>query len=203
MLEEIKKAWTKFKCDSHNNFTNYNRALSLIKGIDYAAVDVGIFSIILAEFQDEKSFSKKTGIFLSALINNGADTDYVVNTLHLRVEIGYIGLHNTKNIVINGNSGGGVGFGMQRGKILVNRHGGDEVGEAMEGGVIIVNGNVGRAAGIFMKNGRIVINGGATDDIGVFMRGGVVHLNGNYVALSNAIRGGRIYYKDKIVYPID
>ncbi len=66
-LPELKSVWAKFIYDGFPEKT-YRNVLQLIKGINYPAEDITKFSIALVEFQEEKDFAQKAGIFLSALI---------------------------------------------------------------------------------------------------------------------------------------
>ncbi|NYZ74497.1 hypothetical protein H0O00_05110 [Candidatus Micrarchaeota archaeon] len=178
-LRQLKKAWGTFKYDNTDpDF--YNKAANVVKKLDYSASDVENFSLALAEFQDEGGFQSKAGVFLSALTNNGKDSDYVIHTAHLEVPVNLIGCFNTKNIVVNGDVGKAVGSGMKN-------------------GTITVNGNAGSAAGIGMLGGSITVEGNAADAFGWYMQGGEIHIQGEIGKIANDIDHGKIYHKGKLI----
>lgn len=158
---------------------SYSYALDLLKDLTYSATDVENFSIALAEFQDEKNFGFKAGVFLSELINNGQDSDFVIHTTHLSSSIDFLGYKNTKNIIVDGKIGDCIGYEMHRGLITVNGNADDLVGWKTEKGIIIVNGNIGGLVGERMDEGEI-------------------HIEGTFVSLGN-IRGGRVYHKGELI----
>ena len=103
ILKQLKQAFRQFHLSYEDNriwASAYERASVVVKRINYSARDVEKFSLILYELKDERYFALKAGIFLSALINNGVDIDYV---LHVNPEhkILAIGLLNIKNLIIN------------------------------------------------------------------------------------------------------
>jgi hypothetical protein len=137
VLRQLKTAWRSLRKREFINHEYYNELLTLVKDLRYSAADVEKFSLALAEFQDEGQFSKKAGLFLSALINNGNDTDYIIHTGHLK-PILWLGYKNSKNITVEGNAG-------------------DFVGPRMEGGEIHINGEIGSFGDI--KHGKIYHKG--------------------------------------------
>jgi len=218
VLKKLKTAWKKVKADAHRFCDDFHRdALKQVKGLDYSAKDVENFSIVLVEFQGEKYFSDKAGAFLSALINNGKDSNYVIHTGHLARAIDFLGYKNTKNMIVNGNAGHNVGHGMQDGTINVNGNAGHFVGRAMEAGSIIVNGSAGWDIGYQMINGTIIVRGNAEFSVGAKMKGGSITMSGNAgenvgdemeggeirvegkICEIGPVRGGKIYHKGKLI----
>ena len=163
----------------------YIKALELIRNLRYSARDVEQFSIALVQFQKEREFSEKAGIFLSALINNGSDSDYRVHTSHLDKKPSCLGVLNKKNIVIEGD----VDYG---------------VGKMMLGGSIIVDGNVGFRTGFLMFGGKLVINGNTDTETGYGMTCGEIHVNGElgrYKGNPDSYMpvNGRLYHKGQLI----
>ncbi len=218
-VEELKELYLKIKWPC-NKSPDYYRMADSLKNHGYSAGDVEKFSVALAEFQDEAEFSQKAGLFLSALINNGKDKDYVIHTRHLSVLLDRQGYQNTKNIIVDGNGGGGVGFQMKSGTITVKGNAGDYVGESMKAGAIIVEGDAGDAVGYKMKGGIITVKGNVSERMGGYMeggtitvegnaggfagrrmKGGVIHIGGDvhYPYTGPEILGGKIYHKGKLV----
>jgi formylmethanofuran dehydrogenase subunit C len=159
VLEEIKAVWSRCHID--------NGVLAAVNGcremraglrrIGYSAKDVEDFSVMLAEFQGERRFSEKAGIFLSLLVSDGRDADYIIHTAHFAVPISQIGTQNTKNITVKGSAGDSLGFLMKRGLISVQGDAGRDVGLMMEDGEIRVEGAIGSIAFTAnMLSGRIV-----------------------------------------------
>jgi hypothetical protein len=125
----------------------YIKALELIKekGINCTSKEIEEFSIELRAFEDHEEFEYATGVFLSALINSSGDKEFVIHTKHLKKKIKFLGYNTTKNIVIEGDTGDYVGYGMNEGgSITVNGDARDWVGEWMvKGSKIYLNGNYG------------------------------------------------------------
>ncbi|MDD5171998.1 MAG: hypothetical protein PHF60_03090 [Candidatus ainarchaeum sp.] len=190
----------------------YEKASELAKQVDYSAEDVERFSIALAEFQGEEEFSEKAGLFLSALINNGKDSDYVIHTEHLGEGIHRIGWMNTKNIIVKGdvsesgrdmadgelivrgNARNGLGVRMEGGRITVKGDSCGLAGYGMQGGAIIVEGNAADSVGLRMEGGTITVKGNAGKEIGQLMNGGEIHIEGKFKDVGNVIHG-KIFHK--------
>lgn len=201
-LQMLKEAWKGYNYDRFN----YDVALGAIGKLEYSAKDVEKFSIALIGLQNEEHFSQKlhffqkAGLFLSALINNCKDTDFVIHTQHLIKGIGELGLMNTKNIIVNGNAGDNVGQEMEGGSIMINGNVGKTAGNFMRGGSITVNGDADQYLGFYMQSGTITVTGNAGEDVGLSMKGGEIHLLGDYESISNDIEGGKIYHKGKLIW---
>jgi len=182
VLRQLKAAWKKFDYahDPETGLTdNYRKADTEVKRIRYSAKDVENFSLAMVEFQDEEGFSRKAGYFLSALVNNCKDTDYVIHTQHLSQKIDCVGYRNTKNIIVNGNVNTIFGYEMSGGSITVNGNAGVDAGQRLLGGAIAINGNVDGSLGLGMEHGSITVNGDAKDYGGQLMNGGTIIVNGN------------------------
>jgi hypothetical protein len=202
----------------------YYELISNLSLPDYSSDDVEKLSLALAEFQNEKWFSYKAGIFLSALINKGKEKDYTIHTQHLEPPIYYLGYRNRKNIIVEGDVGDHLGDSMKCGTIRVRGNGGTSVGNFMEGGLIIVEGNVKGNIGYSLEGGRIIVEGNASGcvgngmnagtitikglvngDIGPSMSGGEIHIGGgDYISVvfsffaSNPC--GKIYHMGKLIW---
>ena len=178
----------------------YISALSLVKGLSYSAKDVESFTIALGEPQNIGFFGSRAGIFLTALINNGKDTDYVIHTRHL-TPIHHFGDGNTKNIIVEGDLGSYVGTQMKCGSITIKGNVGTEVGRYMTDGAIIVEGNAGTMVGRMMRGGVIIVKGNADDRIGWGARGdAVIRIEGEAGLILRPKEPARIIHKGKLVY---
>ena len=204
-LRQLREAWRNVRWkDDISMDGEYKSCLKAVKGIQYTAKDVERFSVALAD-AIPPGWNHRVGYFLSALINNCPDTDFIIHTKHLDTEIYHLGHHNTKNITIDGNAG-------------------DYLARSMSGGKITVEGNVGCSCGSYMKDGEIVINGdcasvgdnlfggkitvkGAVKFITRKIYGGEIHIEGEAQAISHDINDhigypcGSIFYKGKEFFP--
>ncbi len=151
-VEEMKRAWAECRiADCLDNA--YVLMLGRIRALEYSAKDVESFSIALSQFQGEKDFSYyKAGLFLSALINNCKEGEFVIHTAHLDEPIDALGFRNTKKITVEG--------GVR-----------DDLGESMESGTIIVKGNAGSYIANRMRGGVLRIDGDY-DEVSVHFHGG-------------------------------
>jgi hypothetical protein len=190
-LKQLKAAWKAFAYENDSQKA-YENALTLVEPLKYSASDVKKFSIALAEFQNEDEFTDKTGLFLSALINKGDDSDYVVHTAHLPVPLHSIGHRNTKNITVKGDVGGLCGWLMQSGSIIVEGNAGFQCGLDMADGSITVLGDAGNALGS-IKGGRILVEGDAGNICGFGMKRGLITVKGDVGSeCGRNMKGGRI-----------
>ncbi len=159
-IKTIRGAWKQCGVGSRTGVIRfYQKAYRLLRKIEYTAKDVERFSIVLAELQDDKEFGFRAGIFLSALINNCKEEEFVIFTNHLSKMVNYLGFSNRKNITVQGNVGGLLGNEMRTGKITVNGNARMSVAPFMRGGEIHINGEIDSvseyiADGIIYQNGK-------------------------------------------------
>lgn len=181
-LQQLADAWGKLEGSGMLWFSiipgpydkGYFQALRLIRKIDYTAEDVEKFSIALADFQDEAKFAQKAGRFLSALINNCSEKEFVIHTGHLTMPIDNLGYLNRKNITVEGSVGISVGSNMIK-------------------GIITVNGDAGTNTAFRMKGGEIIIRDDAGNGIGGAARGGIVEVQGECGSVEK-LHGSLIIY---------
>jgi len=181
-LEGMKKAWGNCSPECAGEFewiSEYRRMLAEISGLGYSAKDVEIFSIALAEFQCEKKFSERAGLFLSALINNCEADEFAITTRHLTEHISILGFQNKKKIRVEGDIADNAGWQTESGTLIVNGNAAKNVGAFMSGGAIIVNGNAGGDIGNSMWGGNIIVAGDAGNRAGWNMWGGAISIEGD------------------------
>jgi hypothetical protein len=178
-LSQIMDAWS--ACQSYPTHCGdrYDDILSVVRTLRFTAGDVEEFSLALEGFQHEDGFSEKVGFFLSALINSGDGSHYVVHTGHLEEPLWYLGYLNEKNIIVKGDTGDGLGWMMKGGSIIVEGYGGNGTGDHMESGSITVNGDGGHYIGAGMKGGSITVNGDVKVGTGASMKGGSITVSGD------------------------
>jgi hypothetical protein len=172
-------------------YQSYERALELIRDLDYTSEDVENFSLVLGEHQHEANFKEKAGMFLSALINNGQDDDYVVHTKHFKEDLDHFGYKNKKNITVNGPVGVYCFANMVSGRVVVEGNAEYITAQEMEGGELIIKGNAARL-GIFMKGGKITVEGNGSGLLGWTMEGGEIIAKGDSYSPGPEMRGGKI-----------
>ena len=218
-LRRLRKAWKDYPYSVYMPIMGrYEAAMDTIKNIYYSARDVENFSIALSEFEHEKYFSFKAGLFLTALITNSSERDFVIHTKHLSQKPDWLCLENKNNVTVNGdvgtnfgasatggvmivdgNTGGLVGQEMKDGIIVVKGNADLALGNRLKGGVIIIKGDAENYAGHGMADGLIIIEGNAGFELGSRMRGGEIHLEGRYKSLGEYFLGGRIYQRDNLI----
>jgi glutamate synthase domain-containing protein 3 len=223
VLEQLKDAYRKVECRFPTDYCEivdepYQNALALISNLTYSAADVKDFTVAIAEFQEESDFSKKAGLFLSALINRGQDSQYVLITKHLSHPVHCLAYQNTKDMIIDGDVGNFFGSNFENGEARVKGNAGTNVGGHMIGGAIVIEGDVGFGLGMNLKggsitvegnahhnigytmeNGSITIRGKAGNNIGGWTKGGEIYLEGDYGDLGEWRKGIKIYHKGKLI----
>ncbi|MDD5171768.1 MAG: hypothetical protein PHF60_01910 [Candidatus ainarchaeum sp.] len=216
-LKKLKRAF-RIRLDPDEACMDYwKKALDRVRPMRYSAKDVEGFSIALGD-SDMEWFVDEAGLFLSALVNHGKDSDYVIHSAHLDVLPRSLGYENTKNIIVKGdvdeafgctmkagaaivegNASDNLGEFMEGGSITVKGDAGSDVGRCMKGGTIRVEGNAGDWIGESMEGGSITVNGDAGGAIGLEMRGGEIFLEGDYRSIADSIEHGKIYHKGVLI----
>jgi len=201
VLERIKEEWAKLDPDRNigGRYIDGRAAVwSMQIRLDISPEDVERFSLVLAEFQDEEAFSVKAGTFLSALINRGKYSDYVIHTGHLTNRIDVLGFENEKNILVRGNVGNAVGGHMKKGLLVIEGDVTTRVGVVMKDGLIEVMGNAGAETGYSLNGGKIMVKGNSGDKVGDHMIGGEIHIEGKIGSIGKVVHG-KIFHKGKLI----
>lgn len=168
----------------------------ILKGYKFSSKEIEEFSLALVRHQEEYRFDMKAGLFLSTLINMSDDSSFVLHTYHLNTSLFYLGMHNTKDIVIYGDGGKDVGKHMSDGKIRVKGNA-VRVGAYATAGAIIVEGNC-KWPGLLLQGAIIHVNGDSTEKVGEGMASGAICLFGNYTQLGD-ITGGKVFHKGELI----
>jgi len=180
---------------------SFNRYLKAVESLSYDEKDVGLFSIALSEFSDGEEFGRSAGLFLSALILLGKDSDYTIYTRHLEAELHCVGVHNVKNIRVEGSVGNSCGWEMKCGLIEVRGNAGDNCGYMMDEGKIIIDGNTRTKCGSYLRSGSISIGGNTGRCLGHCMCGGQIEVMGEIESPMEIAGGGEIYHKGQLIWP--
>jgi glutamate synthase domain-containing protein 3 len=204
--------WAPVVGDSYHNIANL-----LVGGLVYGRDDVTMFSLMLADLQHEYAFVSRSGIFLSALINNSPEDAFTIRTDHLTKPVHGIGSCNTKEIAVFGNAGHYTGYTMKGGSLTIHGDVGDHIGHGMSGGDIIVHGDAedyagehmtggtmrmhdsGYDTGHLMGGGKIFIEGSTGTQLGEFFSKGEIHVDGEIKGIARDVEGGKIFHKGKLI----
>jgi hypothetical protein len=160
ICQELARRFASFPHSIGEYVRNYEKALKELSGLRYSPKDVAAFSILLSSMLSETGDADKAGWFLSALVNNGSNSRYVVFAPPTDHPIGYLGFRNSKELQVKGSVGYGCGQEMEGGRLTVEGDAGDSVGRAMSGGRIVIMGKAGRHIGELMDAGEIRLLGG-------------------------------------------
>ena len=173
-LERILHVWRRFP-PLYDDFVPdiewHMRLKKAVRRIDFTEEDIRKFNISLLQYEnvphksdEEYGFSEKAGIFLSALINEAKETDFMLNLGIFEKGMTCLCVQNKKNVVIQ-NDGTGC---------LIH------LGEYMVKGNISVSGNVHDGIGAYMKGGEnLMVEGNAGEVSGYQMIGGTIHISGD------------------------
>ena len=159
----------------------YRSAAQRATGLEYAAEDIEDFCFTVEQLHtpaphqlpdDSPSLWGRSGLYLSALCNHVADNEIQLRFNWMPARVHFVGyqLPAGKRLCIEGLCGDflgmaltggeihlhgsafyGVGFGLQRGKIIISDNAGEDTGQGMIGGEIHVVG--GRIRGIGQVQG--------------------------------------------------
>lgn len=136
--------------------------------------DIMAFSGGLKPYRSRPDAGWKAGLFISALINGSDKPNFVLEPSGLGQTLDYIGFRNNKHLVVIGNAGSHLGWGMTDGSIYVDGDAGHEAGGRMADGQIWVQGDAGERAGCGMRGGLLHIRGQTGKDAGQERRGGTI-----------------------------
>ena len=223
VLEQMMSAWKKYlslprrKADLCISEPCYSQAIEIVKKLNYTAKDVENFSILLGQEEQDQKFFMISGLFLSALINVGKDSDYTIHTVHFAEGIWFLGYGNTKNITVHGDTGDYAGEEMKSGNLIVTGNVGPHAATCMEDGNIVIEGNAGHDAGFYLKGGKVTIKGDVTEllgqsleggviivegnagqNVGIYLNGGEIHIKGSYQTIGEVLKG-KIFHRGILI----
>lgn len=163
----------------------YSSALQTIQKLDYDVDDIEELC-----FELDKGgripylISGPSGIYISALCNNAKEEEIHLRLYELKRTFHFLGyrLPEGKTLVLEGDLGEFIGAGLS-------------------GGKLIVKGSTGNWAGAGMMDGELCITEHAGQNMGEWMSGGEIHVDGQIRGIGKTIRGGRIYQRDKLIFP--
>jgi hypothetical protein len=196
-LEELVRGFEEvLKIKVNNSKQGYNDFQKIVQIIP-TSKEILEFSILLIEYQDNKIFENRSGLYLSLLINRSNEKEFTINTRHLEKLPNVIGYKNNGKIIrINGDAGWFLGENMQGGVIHV-KNTRDAVGFFMQDGEIYVKKTRG-FLGDYMQGGTIHVKN-AGFNVGHSMHEGTIHIENTYQSLSDEIHGGNIYHQGRLI----
>ncbi len=178
-LSKAIELWCEIKIRGKHHTNNYRRIAKIVDGFKCDQKQLDLIIITLTQFQNEPDFSLKAGLFISALINEGKGREYSINVTAYDKPLDCLAYRNKKKVVIEGNVGDRLAWGILRGKVTLNGSCREGVAQMARGGRVFVNGNADDVAGIEMNGGFLAIRGNAGDRLGEFNKGGRTRVLGN------------------------
>jgi formylmethanofuran dehydrogenase subunit C len=193
-LKLILGLWREYDSEEKDDaYEMYFPIAKAIGSIEYSTEDIMRFCASLSGFIEEKCFGIKAGVFLSALMNAGSDSEYVLDLSHVEEDIESIGLFNEKRITLIGDFGNYVGDCMRSGSLRIKGNVEDSAGFKMEGGEIIIEGCAEEKLGNIMRGGSIHVMGCCGNQAGNEMKGGEIIVEEDvYGTVGNEMKGGTI-----------
>ncbi|MBN1169896.1 hypothetical protein JXA56_02645 [Candidatus Micrarchaeota archaeon] len=175
-LMDLVRAWETF--DMKDVESGYERACRIAKELRYDCTGVRRFADMLGVFEHENNFSRKAGIFLSALVNMGDQKYYTIDLTKLTVKPSLIGYRNTKRLRVLGNVGPHAAKEQLGSTIIIEGSAGYGFAAWKKGGNALVTEGAGDFAGMGMSGGKIVIYNGAGKECGHNFAGGEIKVGG-------------------------
>ncbi len=203
-LERTVTAWesflkhTQMSLDSSGRLAR-NQADAYVEGIDCTNEELGRFILTLTNYQEQQLFGLRAGEFISALVNTGSEPGYSISVRHLQSSIGFLGMLNTKNLMVEGNISGNAALEMLGGTFRIKGNVGAQVGHLATGGIIIVEGDAEYEAGRYLNGATLIVKGNCLGSIGDRMQSGTIKMEGEYGKLGH-VCGGQIYHKGKLIW---
>jgi formylmethanofuran dehydrogenase subunit C len=201
-IAKILELWMTHEFKEKEYYEYYQTISKELKGTEYCAKDVTEFCKHLGRLlQGDESSRRKGGLFISALINHGADKDYELDLTGLKPSLSGIGYKNQKNIRIRGSVDERCGEDMQTGRIFITENATGSIGTVMKDGEIHILGDAitpgGSGIGMSKRDGSITVYGNANGIIGTSMAGGKITICGNAVSanIGELMVGGQIRIK--------
>jgi formylmethanofuran dehydrogenase subunit C len=198
-LKDLIDAWMLFRFDNFDIERSYDEALGMATAFKYSGRDLLRFSKAIECFQNDHMFSRKAGIFLSALVNGGENMFHTFDFTGLSKKVSMLGYKNDGIIRAFGDLGSHTGREMQNnGLVIVEGSAGYGTGAWKQGGSIIITGDSGDFLGLGMDGGYIDVFGKSGNHIGQSMKSGEIYLERGYGTIGS-IYGGMIQAQDKIL----
>ena len=161
----------------HHRIVNvYEKILDDIQYLEYTFYDIEAFCAQMDNAERlQLMVPGPAGLYISALINNSKDGQFVLRLLDYRYNFHFLGyrLPEGMTLILEGNAG-------------------DFIGAALNGGSLVVNGSVGGWCGAGMLGGDIHVRQNAGEQTGEWMHGGVIRVNGSIGSIGETRYGGQI-----------
>ena len=157
-LETMMTAYEKWE-GSHLLLTfipAYDLAVGEVSSLQYTIQDITDFCFCLSLYEKQSDISW-SGLFLSALVNSGDESNYEIVTEHLDTRIEGLGFQNEKDVTVIGNTGDYTAWFMSAGSLQITGNVAKLSCYHMNGGVMRVDGKIG--AIMLWKGGQVYESG--------------------------------------------
>lgn len=209
VYQELCGIWTRVPYFNDVQFS-YEACVEAIGSFRCSAEDITKFTINFPEPESSGivntiDYQIKEGVFLTALMNLGNNSDHELFVGNFHLPPSGIGHLTDRNIIVHGDVWNLLGSQMRGGSIVVYGNASGCTGQYMKGGKIIVHGNTNSPVGYEMRGGEIEINGKAELALGHYMKGGRIIINGDYhpvfpIYPAQNMDGGEIHINGNILY---
>lgn len=170
----------------------YSLVEDKVSEIDYSVSDL---EAIARETEEPEELVTPEGVFLSAAFNESGIDQVRFPNLE---GIDYVGLENSGEIIVEGETGDRLGREMEGGKIIVEGDAGSYVGNEMQTGEIVIEGNAEGVYGPKKANGRIEVKGDCLD-FGQRLEAGELKLEGDAQFAGVNMNGGNIFIGGDVI----
>ena len=163
----------------------YSAALDIIKNLEYGTDDIEDFCQELDRGERlPYLISGPAGIYVSALCNTVKEDNIRLRLYELKRSFHFLGyrLPEGKTLELQGSAG-------------------DFTGTGLCGGKLVVEGSAGNWTGAGAMKGTLFVKDDTGQNTGEWMKGGEIHVGGHIVGLGKSISGGRIFQREKLVFP--
>ncbi len=154
--EDLVKLWDSL--EFRNTEQCYRDACELAKTVDYDSIDISGFITKIAGSND-----RKTGLFISALLNHGDEAEYIIDVRDLG-RPSLIGFRATSRVTIVGNCGPHAGKEQIGGELTFKDDTDYGAAAWKSGGTTIIEGSSGDFTGLCMRGGDLIVLGHAGRD---------------------------------------
>lgn len=148
--------WVRYRNGNEAVFRKPSRVLTAAYPAACEALDgIDINHETVEAFIKDTALRAADGVFISAIANTLEDSV----TLPGLAGVDYVGVRNTADIAVDGDTGDYAGVGMMAGELHVDGDAGRQSGRLMQGGVLRIKGDGDGGLGMDMEGGEIYVDG--------------------------------------------
>ncbi len=165
-VDELTNAFKSFKLSSEASppgiEASYAIALSLVSRIRHNPDDLDRFCEVLSALQEQKDFSTRAGLFLSAAVNAGSEERYSLRISHLHARIDFLAWRCKKQLSVEGDVGDFFAANADGAHVKLNGSAGDCLAYKARAEISVTK-DVGDYAAQYFRTGDLHIMGNAGD----------------------------------------